>query len=64
MEALYKRRRYPSKARVRQYVELANEMGLDVAGFEVTADGAIRVFEARTAESEPISAFDRYKDQL
>ncbi|MBB4857210.1 hypothetical protein HNO88_000517 [Novosphingobium chloroacetimidivorans] len=64
MEALDKKPRYPSKARVRQYVELARELGMDVAAFQVSPNGTIRVMEARTTCGAPLSDFERFKDLL
>lgn len=53
--------RYPTKAAIRRAVETARELGIDVGGFEVTPEGAIRVLPPQaTAASE----FDRWKDRL
>lgn len=54
---------YPHKAKVIGFVQIARELQIDVAGFEVSPDGTIRVFEARAAPAEKTD-FDRYKDQL
>lgn len=56
--------RYPHKAKIVAAVALARELGLDVAGYEVSADGAIRVFEARAEAKKPQTDFDRFEDQL
>jgi hypothetical protein len=56
--------RYPHKAKIIAAVQVARELGLDVAGFEVSPDGAIRVFEAPAAPATPQNDFDRFKDQL
>jgi hypothetical protein len=61
------RRRYPSEQQIERMVAVGKKLGLDVAGFEVSADGSIRIIEARavTAPSAaPASAFDRFADQL
>jgi hypothetical protein len=55
--------RYPRKAKIIAAVEIARQLDLDVAGFEVSPDGSIRVFEAR-AQPQPTSLFDQLKDQL
>lgn len=63
-----KRRRDPSPQRIARMVEAGRLCGLDVAGFEVSADGAIRVLEARAMTTQPAVAatndFDRFADQL
>lgn len=56
--------RYPSKAKVRAAVEVARELGLDVGGFEVRPDGAIRILERSETISAPQSDFDRLQDLL
>lgn len=55
--------RYPNVTKVRAFVKLARELGIDVAGFEVSPDGAIRIVEARGAP-DAMTDFDRYKDEL
>lgn len=55
--------RYPNVTKVRGFVKLARELGIDVAGFEVFPDGTIRIVEAR-ATPEVMTDFDRFKDQL
>jgi hypothetical protein len=55
-------RHYVTKAKVRQYVEAARELGIDVGGFEVTPNGAIRVFSEaafRKAE-EPEDEYEKW----
>lgn len=54
---------YPTKAKIKAAVEVARELHLDVAGFEVSPDGSIRVFESR-AQPQPGNAFDRYEGEL
>lgn len=61
------RRRYARDRKVEEMVALGRRLGLDVAGFEVSADGAIKVLEARamlSAPSPPATDFDRFMDQL
>ena len=58
------RTRYATRAKVRQYIELARDMGMDVAAFEVTAEGAIKVMEARAEPTPSMSDYDRYKHLL
>lgn len=60
----HRKAQYATATKVKTFVQLARELGLDVAGFEVTADGAIRVMEARAKPTTPVSDFDRYKDEL
>lgn len=43
---------YPSKAKVRQAISWAREFGIDVAGFEMSPTGTIRVFDARDGRAE------------
>ena len=38
---------YAHKAKVIAAVEIARELGLDVAGFTMSPDGSIQVFESR-----------------
>lgn len=38
---------YPGKVAIRHVVEVARDLGLDVAGIEVTPDGTIRAIDAR-----------------
>lgn len=56
--------RYPRKAEIARAVEAAKACGLDVAGFEVSPDGTIRIMEARAVTSPPANDFDRFADQL
>jgi hypothetical protein len=56
--------RYATDAKVTKYVTLAKSLGLDVAWFEVSPDGSIRVGEARAPDAGPVSDFDKFKDQL
>lgn len=56
--------RYPTQAKIRAAVQVARELGIDVAGFEVSPDGAIRVFEAPPAPATPQTDFDRYEGEL
>lgn len=55
-------RAYPGKVAIRQVVQAARDLGIDVAGFEVTLDGTIRVIDARampTKAAAPQSLFDQ-----
>lgn len=60
-------KKYPTKAKISRAVTIARELGLDVAGFEISPDGLIRIVEARAfgsgSRAEP-NAFDRFQDQL
>lgn len=55
--------RYPTKAKIKAAVEIARELGLDVAGFEVSPDGSIRVLESRIVP-QPGNDFDRFEAEL
>lgn len=53
-------RAYPGKVAIRHAIEAARDLGLDVAGFEVTLDGTIRVIDARALpKAAPASLFDQ-----
>lgn len=55
-------RAYPGKVAIRQVVEAARSVGIDVAGIEVTLDGTIRAIEARAipkTPDKPQSLFDQ-----
>jgi hypothetical protein len=54
---------YPTKAKIKAAVEVARELKLDVAGFEVSPDGSIRIFESR-AQPKPGNEFDRWESEL
>lgn len=56
-------RTYPRKVEITRAIEAAKACGLDVAGFEVSPAGIIRVMEAR-ASSPPNDEFDRWNDRL
>ncbi|ARR54585.1 hypothetical protein HY78_14665 [Rhizorhabdus wittichii DC-6] len=50
---------YPGRVAIRRVIETARALGLDVAGFEVSPDGVIRVIEARVEQAKPQSLFDQ-----
>lgn len=54
------RRNYPTKAAIVRAVEAAKLCGLDVAGFEVSPAGTIKVVEARAIPAKPESEFDKW----
>lgn len=56
--------RYPRKAEIERAVAAAKACGLDVAGFEVSPAGNIRIIEARAMPAIPTSDFDRFADML
>ena len=59
-------RAYPGKVAIRNVVEAARSLGLDVAGIEVTLDGTIRAIEARALPQnpdKPQSLFDQLEAQ-
>lgn len=54
--------RYPRKAEIARAVQAAKSCGLDVAGFEVSPDGTIRIMEARAVAD--LTDYDRFADRL
>lgn len=54
---------YPTKAKIKAAIEVARELHLDVAGFTVSPDGSIHVFESR-AQPAPGNDFDRWESEL
>lgn len=56
--------RYPRKAQIERIVAAAKSCGLDVAGFEVSPEGHIRIIEARAMPAIPSNDFDRFADRL
>lgn len=62
--SLRKSRSYPGKVAIRHAVEAARELGLDIAGYELSPDGTIRVFEARANPPKPQTDFDRFEAEL
>lgn len=54
--------RYPRKSEIERVVLAAKSCGLDVAGFEVSPDGTIRIMEARGVMD--LTDFDRFSDRL
>jgi hypothetical protein len=53
---------YPRRAQIERIVAAAKACGLDVAGFEVSPDGTIRIMEARAVTDK--TDFDRFADRL
>ncbi len=58
------RAHWPKPQQVREYVEIARELGIDVRAIEVSRDGSIRVAEVPQPDSAPKTDFDRFQDQL
>ena len=56
--------RYPTKARIVAAVRVARELGLAVAGFEISPLGTIRVFEGEPVTPSSRGDFERYEGQL
>jgi hypothetical protein len=54
---------YPRKADITRAVDAAKACGIDVAGLEVSPDGAIKIVEAR-ALARPQDEFERLADRL
>lgn len=52
-------RLYPGKVAIRHAIEVAKSCGLDVAGFELSPDGTIRIMEARALPQKFENEFDR-----
>lgn len=56
--------RYPRKAEIERAIAAAKACGLDVAGFEVSPTGTIRIMEARVTPAAPANDFERFQDML
>lgn len=56
--------KYPGKVAIRHAIETARALGLDVAGFEVSPNGMIRILEARATPQQPMNDFDRLESEL
>jgi predicted DNA-binding transcriptional regulator YafY len=56
--------RYPSKAQIERMIDVAKACGIDVAGFEVSPEGHIRIMEARNVPATPANDFERFQDRL
>lgn len=52
--------KYPGKVAVRNALEWARDMGLDVAGFEMRPDGTVRVLDARAFPAQPADEFEAW----
>jgi hypothetical protein len=57
------RMKLPTKAEIARAIDAARACGIDVAGFEVSRDGSIRVYEARSLPRRG-NTFDQFADQL
>jgi len=55
---------YPSKAQITRVLQAAKAFGIDVAGFEVSPDGTIRIMEARAVKPAPANDFERFEARL
>lgn len=55
--------RYPTKAQITRAVDAARACGLDVAGFEVSPTGSIKIIEAHAMQI-PANDFERFADKL
>lgn len=51
---------YPGKVAIRHAVEAARALGLDVAGFEVSPNGTIRVLDRAAIPAEPKDEFEEW----
>lgn len=52
---------YPTKRQIRRAVETARDLGVKVAGFRVSADGSIVVFEASDAPKDEFEQWAQAK---
>lgn len=58
-------RDYAGKVPIRHALEVARDFGIDIAGFEISPDGTIRVLDARAMPAkQPLSDFDRLEAEL
>lgn len=55
---------YPRKSVIERTVAAAKACGLDVAGFEVSPDGTIRIMEGRAVPKDPANDFERFQERL
>lgn len=53
--------KYPGKVVVRNAIEWAREMEIDVAGFEMRPDGTVRVLDARAFPAQPADEFEAWE---
>jgi hypothetical protein len=64
-EAMAARRAaYPHKADIVRLLAAARAGGLDPAGFELTAEGGIKIIEARAAPTPPVDEFSKWEGRL
>lgn len=56
--------RYPRRAQIERIVEAAKACGIDVAGFEVSPEGHIKIIEARAMPTVPANDFERFRDRM
>ena len=55
---------YPPPGKVKQFIQMAKDCGLDVCGFDVLPNGGFRILEARGVPPQAANDFDRWKDSL
>jgi len=58
------RLRYPRASEIERAIRAAKACGLDVAGFEVSPNGCIKIMEARAVPNQPANDFERFADKL
>lgn len=56
-------RAYPTKRAIAHVVKAAKDLGVDVAGCEVSPDGTIRVIDARAIPKQGLTLFDQLEGQ-
>lgn len=57
------KRAYPRSPEIKRLIKAGRDAGLDVAGFEASPDGTIRVVEARAIPAAPPTLFDELEEQ-
>lgn len=58
-----RRSTYPRSPDIKRLIKAARDAGLDVAGFEASPDGTVRVVEARALPAQPASLFDELESK-
>ncbi len=57
-----RKQQYPGKVAIRHAVEIARDLGLDVAGFEVTPEGVIRIIDRKSVAPAQAAPTDEWEE--
>jgi hypothetical protein len=52
---------YPGKMAIRRAVEIARDLNIDVAGFEITAEGTIKIIDRSMVPNPPKDEFEAWE---